>query len=82
MSECKQLIQHTHVYLMTACVPSVWPTWEFDPLVCITNRPHIHHHVHPTRCKVLVIRGPGQRHWFGMVSVKLTFDLRKEIMHN
>lgn len=51
------------------------PTWYLNPLVCITNCPHIHHHVHPTSRKVLAIRGPGQGHWFCMMSVILSFAL-------
>lgn len=55
--------------------PLVSLTWKFHPLVWVANRPDIHHHVHPTSSKVLIIRGPGQTHWFGMMSVELVFYL-------
>lgn len=54
------------------------PTWKFNPLVRITERPDVHHHVHATGGKVLIIRGPGQRNWFGMMSIKLILYLEGE----
>lgn len=55
-----------------------WLTWELNPLICIINLPDIHHHVHPTSRKVLIIRWPGQGHWLGMVPVKLVFHLAEK----
>lgn len=55
-------------------------TWDFNPLVCIANCPYIHQHVHATRCKVLIIRGPGQRDWFGVVSIIFILDLEERKM--
>lgn len=55
-------------------------TWDFNPLICVTNCPNVHHHVHPTSCKVLIIRGPGQGDWFGVVSIVFIFDLEERKM--
>lgn len=53
----------------------LWPTWKLSLLFCIVNAPDKHVHVHPTGCKVLIIRWPGQGHWFGVVSITFVFDL-------
>lgn len=43
---------------------------DLDPGLGVTEGPHVHHHVHAARGKVLVVWGPGQADDLGVVSIE------------
>lgn len=45
-------------------------TLDLDPGLGVTEGPHVHHHVHAARGKVLVVWGPGQADDLGVVSIE------------
>lgn len=45
-------------------------TLDLDPGLRVTQGPHIHHHVHATRGKMLVVRRPGQADDLCVVSIE------------
>lgn len=51
-------------------------TGNFDPLVGISYGPDVHHHVHTSGGKVVVIGTPGQTYHFSVMPVELALDLR------
>ena len=51
-------------------------TWDLHSLVCIIDCPHIHHHVHATTSKTLVVRRPRQAYNLGMMPVEIVFHLQ------
>lgn len=45
-------------------------TLDLDPGLGVTQGPDVHHHVHATGCKVLVVWGPGQADDLRVVSIE------------